>query len=59
MKINKVKIKVGTRQKLADTFSVSVTTVSLAVGGVTQSKLADKIRLAAVEAGGDPIYKNV
>jgi hypothetical protein len=59
MKINKVKMKVGTRQKIADIFNVSVTTVSLAASGVTQSELADKIRIAAVEAGGDPIYEKL
>ena len=56
-KINKVKMKVGTRRQIADSFGVSVTTVSLAASGVTKSKLADKIRLAAVNAGGDPIYE--
>ena len=39
--VNKVKIKTGTRGKIAETFGVSVTTVSLAVGGITKSELAD------------------
>ena len=56
--INKVKIKTGTRQTLADTFNVSVTSISLALNGVTNSELAKKIRKAAVELGGDPIYSN-
>ena len=56
--INKVKLKSGTRQKLADTFGVSVTSVSLSVNGVVNSELAKKIRKAAVELGGDPIYSN-
>ncbi len=53
--INKVKIKTGTRQQIADMFNVSVTTVSLALNGVTNSKLAKEIRKVAVELGGDPI----
>ena len=43
-KINKVKMKVGTRKQIADAFKVSVTTVSLAASGITQSELADKLR---------------
>jgi len=57
-KINKVKMKVGTRKQIAASFNVSVTTVSLAASGITQSVLADKIRMACVNAGGDPIYAN-
>jgi predicted XRE-type DNA-binding protein len=58
-KINKVKIKTGTRKQIAETFKVSVTTVSLAVNGVTKSYLADKIKIYAVALGGDPIYKEI
>ena len=56
--IKKVSLKYGTRYKLAKLFKVSVTTVSLAVTGQTDSDLARKIRIAAVEMGGDPIYNN-
>jgi DNA-binding transcriptional regulator YdaS (Cro superfamily) len=55
--INKVRIKVGSRSKIAKMFGVSVTTVSLAASGVTKSKLAEQIRAACVNAGGDPIYE--
>ncbi|MCL2291192.1 MAG: hypothetical protein FWC34_10930 [Bacteroidetes bacterium] len=58
-KISKVKMKVGTRKQIADAFNVSVTTVSLAASGITQSELADKIRKACVNAGGDPIYESI
>ena len=52
----KVKIKSGTREQIAKAFGVTVTTVSLAVNGVTKSELADKIKKYAVTLGGDPIY---
>jgi len=54
--VNKVKLKTGTRTPLAKEFGVSVTSISLAVNGVTNSELAKKIRIAAVRMGGDPIY---
>ena len=56
-KINKVKIKNGTRKQIADTFGVTVTSVSLACNGVTKKGKSDKIRAYAVELGGDPIYE--
>ena len=58
-KINKVRIKVGTRKQIAKDFGVSVTTVSLAASGITQSKLANNIRQRAVSLGGDPIYESI
>lgn len=54
--IKKVSLKYGTRYKLAKLFKVSVTTITLAVTGRTNSDLARKIRIAAVEMGGYPIY---
>ncbi|MDR0606556.1 MAG: hypothetical protein LBG80_19980 [Bacteroidales bacterium] len=57
-RINKVKIKRGTSRELARLFKVSTVTVSLAVNGVNNSELAQKIRKAAVEMGGDAIYSS-
>jgi hypothetical protein len=54
--INKVKLKRGTGKALARMFSVSETTVSLAASGINNSELAQRIRKAAVELGGDAIY---
>lgn len=56
--IKKVNIKYGTREKLSKMFGVHVVTVSLALSGTQNSKTANKIRKAAVEMGGDPIYEN-
>jgi DNA-binding LacI/PurR family transcriptional regulator len=55
-RINKVKLRRGTCKELAKVFKVSTTTVSLAASGINNSKLAQKIRKAAVEMGGDAIY---
>lgn len=55
-KIKKVNLKYGTRGKLAKKFNVCNTTVSLAVNGTLNSETAQKIRIAAVEMGGDPVY---
>jgi hypothetical protein len=54
--IIRVKIKIGTRQQLADMFNTSTVTVSMALSGYNNSALAHKIREAAVRLGGDPIY---
>lgn len=48
----------GTGRKLSRTFGVSVVTISSALNGRTNSTLAHKIRKAAVDCGGDPIYEN-
>ena len=56
--VNKVKIENGTRKKITETFDISVTSVSFALSGKTNSDLTKKIRKAAVEMGGDPIYDN-
>jgi hypothetical protein len=57
-RINKVKLRRGTCKELAKTFKVSTTTVSLAASGINNSALAQKIRKAAVEMGGDAIYSS-
>jgi hypothetical protein len=58
-KIQKVKIKQGTRQMLAEQFDVSLVMVSQALNGKSNSRLANRIREAAVELGGDPIYSEI
>jgi hypothetical protein len=55
--INKVKIRMGTRQQLADMFNTSTVNVSMALSGKNNSKLAQEIRKEAVKLGGDPIYR--
>jgi DNA-binding XRE family transcriptional regulator len=53
--IKKVSLKYGTREKLAKLFNINKTTVTFAVTGRLNSELAKKIRVSAVEMGGDPI----
>jgi hypothetical protein len=54
--IKKVKIKLGMNAQLAATFNVTKRAVTNAINGTSNSKLAQSIRVAAVEMGGDPIY---
>jgi hypothetical protein len=56
--IKKVKIKHGTAGKLAEIFNVTIQTVNNATSGRWSSELSRKIRKAAVEMGGDPIYES-
>lgn len=55
-KIKKVKAKHGTGSQLARLFCVTTKTVSEALNGKSNTELAKKIRKAAIEMGGDPIY---
>jgi len=57
-KLVRVKTQKGTGKKLAGIFKVSVQTVSYAINGKNNSDIARKIRKAAVELGGDPIYES-
>ena len=57
--IKKVKVRYGTSEKLAKTFGVTTRCVGNAINGRTNSDLAQKIRQAAVELGGDPIYESI
>lgn len=54
--IKKVRVLYGTRSKIAGLFHVTPKTVSHALSGKCNNELAQKIRIAAVELGGDPIY---
>jgi hypothetical protein len=54
--ITRVKIKHGTGQQLAKMFHVTVRTVCNATSGASNSRLAQKIRIMAVNMGGDAIY---
>lgn len=55
--IIKVKIAKGMNTKLANMFSVSTQTVSLALSGKSNTTMAQLIRNAAVDKlGADPIY---
>ncbi len=54
--IKKVSLKYGTREKIAKLLKVNRTTVTFAVTGRSNTELAKKIRKAAIEMGGDPIY---
>ncbi|MCL2290857.1 MAG: hypothetical protein FWC34_09195 [Bacteroidetes bacterium] len=56
--ITKVKVKYGTSEQLAKAFRVTTRSVGNALSGRSNSEIARKIRVAAVKAGGDPIYKN-
>ena len=56
--IKKVKIKNGTREDLAKIFGVTIRTVSNSLSGKSNTERSRKIRKAAVEMGGDPIYEN-
>jgi DNA-binding LacI/PurR family transcriptional regulator len=55
-KVIKVSLKYGTREKIAKLLKVNRTTVTFAVTGRSNTELAKKIRKAAIEMGGDPIY---
>lgn len=55
--IIKVKVKHGTGKQIAKIFGVSQKWVSIACTGQSNSETAKKIRKAAVNAGGDPIYE--
>jgi hypothetical protein len=54
-----VKIKHGSAQKLEKKISVSRNTISKAINGRNHNELCYKIREAAVELGGDPIFGDV
>lgn len=53
----KVKGKKGDGLKLAKQFGCSPVWVSKAMNGTVHTKMAKKIRQAAVNMGGDPIYQ--
>lgn len=55
-KIKKVKAKHGTCSQLAQLFCINKKTVSFALNGRSNTELANKIRIAAVKMGGDPIF---
>ena len=54
--LRKVKVKHGSSCQVAKLFHVHKKTVSFAVNGKSDTDLAKKIRKAAMEMGGDPIY---
>ena len=56
--IAKVKVKYGTSEQLAKIFKVTTRSIGNALSGRSNSKKAKKIRKAAVELGGGPIYSN-
>ena len=53
--VKKVKLTSG-GAKLSKAFGVSLVTVSKALNGHVNTELAQKIRMAAINMGGDPIY---
>ena len=53
----KVKVRRGDGKQLAKHFNCSAIWVSRAVNGTVHTEKAQKIRQAAVNMGGDPIYK--
>lgn len=55
----RVRPKFGTGRKLAKTLKVTPEFVSVACAGKSNTTLARKIRVAALNAGGDPIYNEV
>lgn len=57
MKLAKVKIRKGDGLQLAKHFKCSANWVSRSVNGTVNTEKAQKIRQAAVNMGGDPIYK--
>lgn len=56
--VKKVNPKYGTCDALQKAFKVSKASISKALNGKTNSDLAKKIRQAAINLGGDPIYNN-
>ena len=56
MEIKKVKVKYGTSERLALMFRVTTRSVSNALNGKSNTEKAQKIRMAAINLGGDPIY---
>lgn len=56
--IKQVLSKRGTGKELAKMFKVSEVTVTNALRGKSNSPLAARIRKAAVNKGGTPIYEN-
>ncbi|MCL2040875.1 MAG: hypothetical protein FWG84_02390 [Bacteroidales bacterium] len=57
--VKKVNPKYGTGGELKRMFKVSGVSISKALNGKTNSELAKKIRQAAINFGGDPIYEQV
>lgn len=57
-KIVRVKVRQGDGLKIAKLFGVTPQFVSNCMTGRKNSKLAQKIRMCAVNRGGDPIYDN-
>ena len=57
--VKKVNPKYGTGAQLQKAFRVSGTSISKALNGKTNSDLAKKIRQAAINLGGDPIYESI
>jgi len=57
--VKKVNPKYGTGRQLRKIFKVSGTSISLALNGKTNSDLAQKIRQAAINLGGDAIYGSI
>lgn len=56
--VKKVNPKYGTGEQLQRIFNVSSVSISKALNGKTNSDLAKKIRQAAINLGGDPIFEN-
>jgi hypothetical protein len=59
VQVKKVNPKYGTGGELRKRFKVSGVSISKALNGKTNSDLAKKIRGAAIELGGDPIYESI
>jgi len=56
--VKKVKLTSGSA-KLSKAFGVSLVTVGKALNGHVNTELAQKIRMAAINLGGDPIYESI
>ena len=56
--VKKVNPKYGTGEKLQKMFGVSSVSVSKALNGRVDTERARRIRQAAIEMGGDPIYED-
>ena len=58
-KLVRVRPKYGTSKRLAKAFGVTPEFFSVACAGKSNTELARKIRMAALNAGGDPIYESI
>ena len=54
--VKKVNPKYGTCGTLKERFDLSGVSISKALNGLINTERAKKIRQAAIELGGDPIY---